>query len=166
MARNIHEDDSQPMRPMTEDERYAIQVSVDAVVKTELERQELSRRKRLIEIQEAFGYERDLMPLARMINPDAEDDRQIKRFLSRRGMRNAEYETVKARFDDFLVISRKLKQAYPGRQAFAQRREVLSKINGQILTETGVNAFETDTNLLVDAVERTVGFLSSEHPMR
>ncbi len=154
-----------PIQPMTPDQRYAMQVVADFAAKTELERPELSRRQRLIEIQETFGYERDLMPLSRMINPDAENDKQIRKFLSRRGIRNDEYELIQARFDDFLVISRKLKQTYPGRQAFAQRREVLAKINGQILTETGVNASQTDTHLLVDAVERTVGFLNSEHPM-
>lgn len=165
MPRNIKEDTSQLIQTMTEDERYAIQVSVDAVVKTEIEQCKLSRRQRLIEIQEAFGYERDIMPLSRMINPDAENDREIRKFLSRRGIRNAEYELIQARFDDFFVIARMLTRAYPGRQAFAQREEVLFATNRKILEKNGVNAFQNDTHLFVDALERTVGFLSSEHPM-
>ncbi len=158
-----------PIQP-TGDQRYAMTVIVDALVlvKTAVEKpkQKLSLRKRLIEIQTAFGYERDLKPLAEMIiNPDAESDREIKRYLSRRGIRKAEYAEIQERFDAFYIIAGQLTQAYPGRQAFAQRREVLFNTNGQIFTETGVNAFRDNPHLLIDAFESTADFLNNEHPM-
>jgi hypothetical protein len=154
----------------TEEQRYAMTTSIDALalVKTAVEKpkKELSLRQRLIKIQEAFGHERDLMPLARMvIDPDAQSNREIKRYLSRRGIRKAEYAEIKERFDDFYIIADMLVTALPGRQTFAQRREILDNTNGQIFIETGVDAFRTNTHLLVDAIERNVQFLKVNHPM-
>ena len=152
-----------PAQP-TGDQQYAMEVSINALLAPSVEKPEksLSQRQRLIEIQATFGYERDLKSLALMVidpDPEKENDRKIKRFLSRRGIRQTEYVEIQERFDDFYAISILLKQMYPGSQAFAQRREALFNANGQIFTETGADAFKTNTHLLVDAMERTADFL-------
>jgi hypothetical protein len=155
-----------PARLITDGQSFAIQVGVDALVATEVKRspKKLSLRQRLIEIQDVFGYESDPMALSRMINPDAPNDREIRKFLSRRGIRKTEYELIRARFDDFFVLAKMLKKAFPGEYATTDRKAVLFATNRTILEKTGVNAFQTNTHLLVDALEQTIGFHNSQQP--
>ncbi len=111
---------------------YDLQVIFDDVVKRETEyHPELtSRRKKLIFIQESFGWWGP-MEIAHILGID---EKHARRFLSRRGIRNNELEELEERFNAAFAITSIIEKHVPG---IILRRDILFKRNA-LLNDNGI----------------------------
>lgn len=109
---------------------YEMQVIFDDVVKRETEhRPNLnSRRKKLIFIQETFGWW-DVIEIAHVLGVDEKD---AKRYLSRRGIRNNEFDEIERRFNAAFaitsIIEHHVSGLLPRRDAFVKPNPLLGNV--------------------------------------
>jgi hypothetical protein len=121
-------------RPNTEnpEENWETEVIFDDVVKREIDHHpELnSRRKKLIFVQETFQFWNPV-ELGNVLNVD---EKTIRRFLSRRGIRNEEYEAVQKQFEGVFAVTSIIEHHVQG---LLPRRDALVKPNA-LLQDSGV----------------------------
>ena len=123
---------------------YDLQVLFDDVVKREIDHHpELnSRRKKLIFIQETFGW--NIIEMAHRLGTTEQISR---RFLSRRGMRKIEHEEFAERLDGTFAITSIVAAHVKG---LLPRRDTLNRPNA-LLEQHGVKA-EIDKGEMFKAV--------------
>ena len=118
---------------------YELEVIFDDVVKREIEyHKELpSRRKKLIFMQETFQFWNPT-ELGHIIGVD---EKTVRRFLSRRGIRNDEYEQAQKRFEGaFAVISiieHHVSGLLPRRDALVKPNALLENIGAKQMLKIG-----------------------------
>lgn len=124
---------------------WETEVIFDDVVKREMEhRPELtSRRKKLIFMQETFQFWNPV-ELGHIIGVD---EKTIRRFLSRRGIRNDEYASVQKRFEGTFAITSIIDHHVSG---LLPKRDALVKPNA-LLENTGAKQM-----LITGEVEKAV----------
>ncbi len=127
----------------------------------------ISRRGGLIEIQETFGYEAHPIEVAHLLGIT---EKEIRRYLSRRGIRDTEFEAIQERYYDLLTIARITKDIHPGPHAIVDRRAILSQRNHLFDDFPGQkrNAFDLikigQTHRVVSVLQNTLEFQKGEHP--
>ena len=130
---------------------YEINVIFDDVVKREIEHHpELkSRRKKLIFIQKTFEMWNpvELGHIMRV------DEKPIRRFLSRRGIRNGEYEQIQKQFEGAFAVTSIIEHHVSG---LLERRDALVKPNA-LLENIGAKQMliRGDVEKAVFVAERT-----------
>jgi hypothetical protein len=118
----------------------------------------ISRRQMVVLLQTRFGYEGELniMPLARLINVE---EKEIRRFISRRGMRTEEFLPLQSKIEDLLDVSAGFVEMYPGEQGIFDRRAALADLNQRVAQRHGINPLKGNrTDLLVSEMEKTLEF--------
>lgn len=113
------------------EEGYELEVIFDDVVKREIEHhKELnSRRKKLIFIQETFQFWNPV----ELGNVLRVDEKTIRRFLSRRGIRNEEYQQIQKQFEGTFAITSIIESHVEG---LLPRRDALVRPNA-LLQDSG-----------------------------
>lgn len=143
---------------------WETQVIVDDAIKREDNHNKArkSRRRQLIDIQEALGYEAHPVKVGNLLGIP---EQQARRYLSRRGIRNAEFEEIQEILSGYHTIALMLKRIHPHPFAFVERRAVLANTNDFLLKETGIDAIKTgNPSMIVAQLETTFGFQNREHP--
>jgi hypothetical protein len=118
----------------------------------------ISRRQMVVLLQTRFGYEGELnlLHLARLVGVD---EREVRRFISRRGMRTEEFLPLQARIEDLLDVSAGFVEMYPEEQGVFDRRAALTDLNKRVGQRHGVNPLRDGrTDLLVSEMEKTLEF--------
>lgn len=117
--------------PINPEEGYELNVIFDDVVKREIEHhKELnSRRKQLIFIQETFQFWNPV----ELGNVLRVDEKTIRRFLSRRGIRNEEYQQIQKQFEGTFAITSIIEKHVEG---LLPRRDALVRPNA-LLQDSG-----------------------------
>jgi hypothetical protein len=141
------------------EEGYESSLIVAGSVKPELIRHEnLSRRQQLILLQERYHYEGEpnLVHFARLVGVD---EKQIRRNLSRRGVRYEEWEIIKPRIENLLKVSDWCVGKFPDDADFPERRASLMDLNRRIEQRYGINPLNDNrTELLVTEIEASEEF--------
>lgn len=126
-----------------------------------------SRRGQLIHFLEVFGLEASPMQLAHFLGVT---EAEIRKFLSRRGVREAEYETIKERFDGIITVGRMAEDFYPNPYSIPDRRAMIATQNPLFADEKGQSRSALDlmvsgeTPRVVAVLQNTFEFLNREHP--
>lgn len=123
----------------------------------------ISRRQMVVLLQTRFGYEGEfnLMHLAKLIGVN---EAEIRRFISRRGIRTEEFLPLQARIEDLLDVSATLVEMHPGEQGVFDRRAALADINQRVGQRHGVDPLRNGrTDLLVSEMEKTQEFHRQEY---
>ena len=121
-----------------------------------------SRRKQLIDIQEALGYEAKPVEIGKLLGL-TED--QAKRYLSRRGIRNEEFEEIKDVLTNYHTIALMLKRLRPHPMAIPDRRAILANTNEFLIRTTGIDAIKNRRpEMIVAQLEASFNFQDVEHP--
>ncbi len=140
------------------------QVAVDDVIQREDDHNKArkSRRKQLIEIQTAFGWEAHPVEIGNLLKLT---EQETRRYLSRRGIRNAEFEEIQEILTGYHTIALMLTRIHPGPHAFVDRRALLAHTNDFLLGKTGVDAMKTGKpDMIIAELEATQMFHEVEHP--
>lgn len=141
-------------RPNPE-EGYELNVIFDDVVKREIEHHpELSsRRKKLIFIQETFQFWNPV----ELGNVLRVDEKTIRRFLSRRGIRNEEYQQIQKQFEGVFAVTSIIENHVEG---LLPRRDALVRPNA-LLQDSGAKQMLKlgEVEKAVAVAERTFKFV-------
>jgi hypothetical protein len=147
------------------DETYVErQVAVNDVIKREDDHNKArkSRRRQLIEIQKALGWETHPVEVGNLLKLT---EQQTRRYLSRRGIRNAEFEEIQEVLTGYHTIALMLIRIHPGPHAFVDRRALLAHTNDFLLERTGVDAIKTGKpDMIIAELEATHMFHEVVHP--
>jgi hypothetical protein len=144
-------------RPNTENPElgWETEVIFDDVVKRELDHhKELnSRRKKLIFIQDTFQFWNPV-ELGNILRVD---EKTIRRFLSRRGIRNEEYQEVQKQFEGVFAITSIIESHVSG---LLPRRDALIRPNA-LLQDSGAKQMLKlgEVEKAVAVAERTFKFI-------
>ena len=136
-------------------EMIALEDSFDGAIQREVEHHPelISRRQKLIFIQETFGW--NTVEMGHMLGVS---EKEARRYLSRRGMRDGEFESLRDNFLGLFAITSIVKRYVDG---LLPRRDTLARPNG-LLENKGVKKVIKQGRIYeaVDVAERTFNFLN------
>lgn len=152
-----------------EDRGVLLDDNVSIAIEREADRHPIpkSRRGQLIYFQNTFGWDAHPIEAASMLGVSEEDAR---RFLSRRGIRNSEFEAIQERFYDLVTIARMAERVHPGKYSLVDRRAMLATPNplfddfpnqGRCALDLMV---EGQTHRVVSVLQNAFEFQNREHP--
>jgi hypothetical protein len=153
-----------PYDPRPDETRFEQQEEVNYVIEREDDHNKArkSRRRQLIEIQEALGWEANPVEVGNLLKFTK---KETDRYLSRRGIRDAEFEEIQEILTGYHTIALMLTKIYPGLHAFVQRRALLANTNDFLLQQTGVNAMKTGKpDMIIAQLEANHMFHEVAHP--